>query len=146
MEKNDDIQHSDAIDTTENNYDNYSANNMNMTESWDEAVAYYFGSQENGRLDSGYFPYSYANRFCKHFGTCGTLVFSQAQSNMETTSNFVLGQENLKEGKCEDVKDVRDTIVRLMTIPLIQGALHSAYIAGVEMSTSEETRAEGAVL
>jgi len=153
MLENDEKQNNNEIDIIDNDIDDENNNKeskitspITVTAPWDESVALYFGSQENGRPNSGYFPYAYGNKVCKNFGTCGTLIFSQAQSNMEAIANFVTGQQALKDKKCEDAKNVRQIIVRQMTVPLIQGTLHSAYTVGVQMNTREEIRAEGAVL
>jgi len=75
--------------------------------SWDEAVAFFFGSLEDGRANSGYLPYSYANGICRKFGTCGTLIFAQAKANLDIMEQFIGGQDNLNDGDCEAAAETR---------------------------------------
>jgi len=112
--------------------------------SWDEAVAYYFGSMENGREGSGNMPYSLANKVCKNFGTCGSLFLQQARANFDVMDQFLYGQEYLQNGYCSAARINKETIVKIMTVPLIQGTLHSAYMYDVMDEKTEEKQAETA--
>jgi len=113
--------------------------------SWDEAVAFFFGSLEDGRANSGYLPYSYANGICRKFGTCGTLIFAQAKANLDIMDEFIGGQFNLNNGDCEAAVVNKKKVVSLMTVPLIQGVYLAAYNVDVLGLDDEKERATGAV-
>lgn len=113
--------------------------------SWDEAVAFFFGSLQNGNANSGYLPYSYANGICRKFGTCGTLIFAQAKANLDVMDEFIGGQYNLNNGDCEAATLNKKKVVALMTVPLIQGVFLSAYNVDVLGQDDEMERATGAV-
>jgi len=119
--------------------------NVRLIRSWDEAVAFYFGSLADLRQGSGYMPYSLANRVCSQFGTCGSLVFEQARANFDIMDQFLYGQANLKDGKCAAARNNKEAIVQIMTIPLIQGTLRSTYAFDVLDEKTEEKQAEIAV-
>ena len=40
---------------------------------------------------------------------------------------FPKGRDLLLEGKCSEVREVVDDIVKVMTVPLVQGTLRYAY-------------------
>lgn len=112
--------------------------------SWDEAVAYYFGSMENGREGSGNMPYSLANRLSRYFGTGLSLFSQQARANFDVLDQFLLAQRNLKNGYCSAARINKETVVKIMTVPLIQGTLHSTYMYDVMDEKTEERQAETA--
>merc|ERR1712159_169668 len=53
---------------------------------------------------------------------------------------FTAGKNKLLEGKCSEVPAIRDRIIQLMSVPLIQGALRYAYKVGVQ---NQGTKAQG---
>ena len=66
--------------------------------------------------------------------------------NTELFQLFDNGRDWLQQGRCSSVRPLVDQIVSLMTVPLVQGALRSAYKnsqAGTDMATPKSA-AEGA--
>ncbi|KAG7364613.1 hypothetical protein IV203_037815 [Nitzschia inconspicua] len=104
---------------------------------WDRAVAYYTGSlstTENSTT-SGNLLYTLANEQCSQFSTCslsGTSAVGESLVNIEIFDNFRGAQRMIMNGDCEGVKDLKDSIVALMTIPLIQGTLRYAHLLANE--------------
>jgi hypothetical protein len=100
--------------------------------SWDRAVAYYTGSLDSKPdLDDGKFLYSLANEQCSQFRTCsskGNSAEGEAFVNSKIFDNFRGGQTMIMNGDCEGAKTVRDSIMTLMTVPLIQGTLRYAHL------------------
>jgi len=122
--------------------------NNRGTSSWDTAVAFYVGSQEDGN-GGGYMPYALANEECQGFGTCdsATAAGRQAKANVDIMDQFKHGKENLMSGKCYEAKQNKQRIIQLTTVPLVQGTLRRAYYDEVGSNTAriETNRAEGAV-
>lgn len=92
---------------------------------WDEAAAFYVGSLEgtDGSGD-GNLLYNVADELCGLFNTCtdsGTSIV-----NVQVLEALKSGQTKLTQSDCSGTKDVKDGIIRLMTIPLIQGTLFFA--------------------
>ncbi|CAM9357759.1 unnamed protein product [Discosporangium mesarthrocarpum] len=109
---------------------------------WDEGWAFYAGSLEGpiGTGD-GQLIYSLAEKRCENFGTCtgdddGSNVLGLSAVNAKLLDLFADGQTGLLEGKCDDVVDIKDQIVDLMTIPLVQGVLRYFYLADPEGGNS----------
>jgi len=111
---------------------------------WDAAVAFYVGSLEDGS-GSGYMPFVLANQVCQNFDTCSSRSSGEAIVNIEIMDQFLRGQLQILSGSCEDIRLIKEKIVQLMTVPLIQGAIRYAYIMGVQNDTREKTKAEAAV-
>lgn len=117
---------------------------------WDEAVAFYTGSQqgEDGPT-SGYLAYTLANKRCQNYKTCGTegnSLEGEAFVNLEIFHYFNIGQMNLLNGKCSEARDQKNRIAQLMAVPLIQGTLRYAYLTSTSQEeVSEKSKAEGAV-
>jgi len=127
--------------------------NNRGTSSWDKAVAFYVGSQEDGN-GGGYMPYALANEECQDFGTCDTATAAgqQAKVNVYIMDQFNHGKAKLMSGKCFEAKQSKEHIIQLTTVPLVQGTLRRAYYDEVgrnheDQNTAriEMNRAEGTV-
>ena len=91
---------------------------------WDSAVAFYTGSQVFN--ESGLFLYHVANTRCLSASTCGENGGDSdgiAWVNYQVFHNFEAGQKHLLERNCPATRSNKEEIVRLMTIPMIQGTL-----------------------
>lgn len=66
---------------------------------------------------------------------------------MDIFGQFRIGQQNLVNGKCGEARKQKETIAKLMAVPLVQGTLRYAYLTDASLSPqiSEKARAEGAV-
>jgi hypothetical protein len=96
---------------------------------WDLAVATFVGSMEAENSGNGHLLYSMANARCQDFGTCDTSDNNQiSKANRKIMDLFGSGRTLLEAGNCMDAAAVKFHIVELMTIPLIQGVLKSAYL------------------
>ena len=98
---------------------------------WDEAVAFYTGSLEgvDGSGD-GVLIYDLADRRAPNFKTGGDLADSisgTSHANLEIFKNFGQGKDNIAAGNCAGAKENKNKIEALMTIPLVQGTLQSAW-------------------
>ena len=93
-------------------------------EFWDSAVAFYTGSQAFN--ESGLFLYHLANTRCLSASTCGengNTADGIAWVNYQVFDNFEAGQKHLLERNCQATRSNKEEIVRLMTIPMIQGTI-----------------------
>ena len=115
---------------------------------WDRAIAYYTGSlQSSTASNSGNLLFNLANEECTQFKTCsgsGTSTSGEANVNIEIFENFRGGQTSIREGDCYVATKLKDSIVRLMTIPLIQGTLRYAHLLATEEDYWEPYGANGA--
>jgi Low iron-inducible periplasmic protein len=114
--------------------------------SLDEAVAFYTGSLEG--VDGsgvGVFYHSLADKRCINFKTCGEngdTTTGTSMVNIKIFEEYKLFQTNINAKKCDEAKKNKEAIVKQMKVPLIQGALRYAYLAGTEFTGKGE--AEGA--
>jgi hypothetical protein len=118
--------------------------NLDGVHAWDEGVAFYTGSLEGtaaGGSDDGKLLYRLAQKRCGNFGTCDASGLSAV--NKRLFEIFPLARDKLVAGDCALVKPIRDEAIKLMSIPLIQGALRYAYIVA-NQPFNEKARAEGA--
>lgn len=92
---------------------------------WDEAVAFYSGSQDGS---AGNLLYRFALKRCGNFGTCGD---SKQGVNTEIIPQFTLGQKALKDKKCSEAITIKRKIVEIMSVPMVQGTLRYAWKLGV---------------
>merc|ERR1711865_838668 len=71
-------------------------------------------------------------------------------SNKLILAQFNLGQAKLLAGKCVEVQAIKDRIVQLMSVPLVQGALRYAYkvdlLSGADKEKAEMVAFTGAIL
>eukprot|EP00746_Dinoflagellata_sp_MGD_P154612 gnl/MRDRNA2_/MRDRNA2_84928_c0_seq2.p1 gnl/MRDRNA2_/MRDRNA2_84928_c0~~gnl/MRDRNA2_/MRDRNA2_84928_c0_seq2.p1 ORF type:complete len:575 (-),score=102.81 gnl/MRDRNA2_/MRDRNA2_84928_c0_seq2:102-1826(-) len=95
---------------------------------WDEAVAFYTGSlaDSHDKSKPGKLLHELAEKLCKSFGTC-TAGNGRSAVNLYIIEQFNKGQKKFIEGRCEEAISVKRRIVELMSVPLVQGALLSAY-------------------
>jgi len=107
---------------------------------WDEAVAFYTGSIEGKDGDAGgKMLYRLAEKRCKNFRTCQGGI---SKVNKEIIRKFTDGKRKLDQGKCDEIQEIKERIIKLMTIPLIQGTLRYAYKTARGDNTPKE-KAEG---
>jgi hypothetical protein len=122
--------------------------NDDPVHAWDEAVAFYTGTLEGvavGGASSGKMLYRLANKRCANFKTCtGGMTTGNSQVNTEMFVLFKSGKDKLQAGECAAVPAIRDSIVSLMTVPMIQGSLRYAYKVA-KLSGGSVEKAEGAV-
>jgi len=122
--------------------------NDDTVKAWDEAVAFYTGSLEGSNgLGSGKLLYDLADKRCINFKTCGDLAKSTqgtSHVNQEIFRNFALGSRMLGHAKCEEAREYKEKIEKMMTVPLIQGTLRYAYITATDENSGEKAEAEGA--
>jgi hypothetical protein len=120
--------------------------------SLDEAVAFYAGSLE-GRDGSGdgVFMYNLADKRSLDFRTAGEngdSIEGTSYVNLQVIQEFQRAQLFLLERDCPSAEIVKESIVDLMKVPLIQGVLRYAYIRefltpGIA-ELAKEAEAEGA--
>ncbi|CAM9671455.1 unnamed protein product, partial [Hapterophycus canaliculatus] len=96
---------------------------------WDEGWAFYAGSLEgtDGSGD-GFMIHALAEKRCANFGTCtgdedGSPITGSAQINADLLVLFAEGQTKLIDGECDSARDIKEEIVNLITVPLVQGLL-----------------------
>merc|ERR1719375_2223567 len=118
--------------------------NDDPVHAWDEAVAFYSGSLEGADgSGSGKLLYALADKRCANFATCASGAAGQSKVNIAIMRQFSLGKLMLNEGKCNQVTPIKNRIVELMSIPLVQGSLRYAYKVGT-LGEGDKARAEGA--
>jgi len=112
---------------------------------WDLAVAYYGGSLEGADgKSSGKLLYELAQKRCVNFGTC-TAPNKGAAVNKADIEQFSLGQFKILAGNCVEAMATKSRIVELMSVPLVQGALHYAYkVAKIAGQDGSKQKAGGA--
>jgi len=120
--------------------------NDDPVHAWDEAVAFYTGTLEGvDGAGSGKMLYALADKRCQNYMTCtGGTATGISKVNEEIMTLFAQGQAKLLQSKCSEVKTIRNSIIQLMSVPLIQGALRYAYKVDKLQGGSKE-KAEGAV-
>lgn len=119
-------------------------NNDKGVEAWDEAWAFYAGSLAGpGNGDQGVLQFSLAQKRCANFGTCTSGTKSIANVNSRALSLFNSGQTQLKEAKCDAAVKTKNEIVKLMTVPLIQGVIRYVYQAKNAKGDKAKEHAEG---
>lgn len=111
-------------------------------EEWDIAVALFAGSQWNS-LRGGYMLFGLSLGMCSEFATCD-------QDGMSITNNKILdlfqnGQAMLEKSECAgtELDEIKQNIVELMTVPLVQGLLRSAYQIEADKSLGSQGTAQG---
>merc|ERR1712025_18938 len=122
--------------------------NDDPVHAWDEAVAFYTGSLEGSDgSGSGKLAYALADKRCSNFKTCGDMgdeTSGTSKVNLDIFKNLDIGQAKLAKGECTSAREQKETIERLMLVPLIQGTLRYAYKTDKE-PFSEKAEAEGTV-
>jgi len=151
----------DAIDDCARNSPMDNALSSGPVHAWDEAVAFYTGSLMTAtdllepNLPSlpsqGVMPYTLGNKRCANFNTCGefgNLNVGEAYINIEIFNRFRLGKTKIQdESDCEAVIPIKDEVVSLMTVPLVQGTLRYVWKMAVYPTASDKakSKAEGAI-
>mmetsp|Transcript_1071 Transcript_1071/g.3407 ORF Transcript_1071/g.3407 Transcript_1071/m.3407 type:complete len:350 (-) Transcript_1071:573-1622(-) len=130
--------------------------NDDPVHAWDEGVAFYTGSLVRPQstvdptmplFEGGNLLWTLNDKRCVNFKTCGAngdSTTGTAKVNLDLATQFAIGQHALRLGQCTAGDVVKDRVVNLMRIGLIQGTLRYAYIVG-ELAGTEKERAEGAV-
>merc|ERR1711869_87938 len=116
--------------------------NDDPVHAWAEGVAFYTGSLEGtDGSGSGKMIYALADKRCTNFGTCTAAGGSKV--NEELFKLFTKGKVALQQGKCDEAKPLKKSIVELMSVPLVQGSLRYAYKVA-ELQGGSKEFAEGA--
>ena len=123
--------------------------NAGPMHAWDEGVAFYTGSLQGTAVGGtgGKLIYTLANKRCGNYKTCGAAGDSLTGNsfvNEELFKLFTSGLAELDAGKCSDARKTVDSIVDLMSVPLVQGAMRYAYKVE-KLGGGEKEAAEGAV-
>jgi hypothetical protein len=104
------------------------ARNDDYVKAWDEAVAFYVGSLEgDDGTGSGNLLYALADKRCLEFGTCDDDDSKTSHVNEEVMELFDTGKTQMLSGSCSGLIGTKNSIVELMTVPLVQGTLRYAY-------------------
>ncbi|CAN0041796.1 unnamed protein product, partial [Hapterophycus canaliculatus] len=99
---------------------------------WDEGWAFYAGSLEGaavgGTEDEGQMLYALAEKRCENFMTCsgdndGDDLSGVSAVNKDILAKWQTGQSNIQELDCVSAKAIKEDIVALMIVPLVQGVL-----------------------
>jgi len=103
-----------------------STRNDRGVKAWDEGWAFYAGSLEGvDGCGGGYSSYQLAQKRCKNFGTCH---YRQRCDYAASNSAMLKIFEEVRAGCSVGPKREHiDEVVRLMSIPLIQGSIRYAY-------------------
>jgi len=138
----------DAISDCQNSCTNPGAQDCNAdpVHAIDEAAAFYAGSLEGSAAagnSAGKLIFRLAEKRCSNFGTCNT--GAQAKANQMIMAKLQEAQTELKNARCSNVPALRDSIVSLMSIPLVQGSLRYAWKVAEDPQAGETEKAEGAV-
>jgi len=96
---------------------------------------------------------THAEKRCANFDTCESGSTGLSNVNKELLADFTKGEAYLMDGNCSAVRPIVDTIIKQMTVPLVQGSLRYAYKVGESISgeakvgtdRSQKNAAEGAV-
>jgi len=123
--------------------------NSGAVREWDEAVASYTGSLEGvSGSGSGKLLYALADKRCVNFKTCGDFaqgLEGTSHVNIQIIRNFALGQRLIGQGKCDEAKPYKESIEKLMAVPLIQGTLRYAFLTSKYPKSGDKAEVEGAV-
>lgn len=109
---------------------------------WDTAIAFYVGSTVSTD-DGPDLLFDVANARCRLAGTCGESgdeFEGKAQVNYEVLNQFTIGQEQIEGRECTELGRTKEEIVRLMTIPLIQGTIRHAHLMSEETFDLQHSR------
>jgi len=119
------------------------ARNDDYVKAWDEAVAFYVGSLEgDDGTGSGNLLYALADKRCSNFGTCNDDDSQTSHVNEQVMALFDTGKAQMLSGECSGLIGTKDSIVELMTVPLVQGTLRYAYKLAY-LSGGDKELAEG---
>ena len=123
-----------------------------IIQGWDLAVAQYTGGLVQPILDqpqgyeSGLLFYGLADELCQDFSTCGINgddVEGTSAINRNMMQHFQSGRIFLEKNVCDMADLSYGQIVHLMTVPLIQGTLRSAYRLQYTHQGDQEEKGRG---
>ena len=105
---------------------------------WDQSFAYYAGSLE-GELSEGRgnMLFEFANNMCLKTNTCDPST-GFAKVNHKLVELYTKGQLTLLRRHCDEANDIKEQIVRSMTVPLVQAVLHESYFDHVQLSATQD--------
>ena len=127
------------------------ARNDGAVHAWDEGVAFYTGSLEGWPVgQAGVMLHALADTRCIDFKTCGASGMARlgtSKVNLEMLGLFNQGQHYLLTGQCTLVESIKDRIVSMMTVPLIQSTLLHALAHALQLNPTSPAsdKASGAV-
>ncbi|KAL7578362.1 hypothetical protein ACA910_012766 [Epithemia clementina (nom. ined.)] len=112
----------------------------------DEAVAFYVGNQLDGDInEQGNLAYGLAEIRCSSMATCENGIDGESIVNKKIMAQFEDMKSKMLDARCAACQENADEIVRLMTIPHIQGTLRYAQRTESFAFPSESMQAEGAI-
>lgn len=120
--------------------------NRAAAHAWDEAVAFYAGSLENGN-GNGVLLFNLGNKRARNFKTAGPNggeLTGNAKVNEDIFLEFKRGQRFINNEECSSAREVKERIEALMTVPMVQGSIRYAYKRANEDKGREKPLAEGA--
>jgi hypothetical protein len=98
----------------------------------DASYALFAGSMEGSDgTGNGKLLYSIADKECSYFKTCGynnDQTTGVANVNIRLAQHYQTMQHNISSKQCSSARSEKDTISKLLTLPLIQGTLRHAYM------------------
>lgn len=89
-----------------------------------------------------------ADNKCLSFKTCGRTgkdIEGTAWVNYQVFRHFIDGQRHIVANDCDKARKAKEHIVRLMTIPLVQGTIRFAHIIAGDSTYHERHASEGAI-
>lgn len=95
----------------------------------------------------GVLLYDLADRMCKEFKTCGDkgdTTTGTSKVNQGIMHEFFEMQQALLSHKCAEARTHQERIGALLYVPLLQGTLQQAYIAGKAAIVNQDDEAAGA--
>mmetsp|Transcript_1290 Transcript_1290/g.1956 ORF Transcript_1290/g.1956 Transcript_1290/m.1956 type:complete len:557 (+) Transcript_1290:50-1720(+) len=108
----------------------------NSVHYWDQSVAMFAGSMTL-KDETGYLFFNFASRICIDFKRCSIGTVSDDSVLGRLFKKFSQGQSEILKDRanCDSARKIKESIEDLMTIPLVQGLLRSAYIRGRQQDT-----------
>jgi len=113
------------------------ANDNKAVHAWDEAVAFYAGSQTIGGgygFSGGNLQYALADKRCKNFKTCADGFTGVSKVNQDIFALFNLGKEEARKSAvaastadCTLLNTLKEKITTLSLVPFVQGTLRYLY-------------------
>jgi hypothetical protein len=125
----------DSIDACANGEEKASA-------AWDQAAAWLIGSMEgtsNAGSTEGRLLWALSKEHCTEFGTCSNEVRDSSDFNDRVVLQLVAGRSATLTRSCKELVQAADQIAFLMPVPLIQGAISTAFL--LQQSKGERQRA-----
>merc|ERR1712085_155083 len=138
-------EYEDALDDCDKDCINC---NDSSVHAWDEGVCFYTGSLEGtDGLGGGKLLHGLADKRCGNYKTCGENggeTSGMSKVNHDMFDLMDMGQTQLQKKECNSARETTKKIIKMMYIPLIQGAMRYAYKVSV-LQGKEVEKAEGSV-